>query len=78
MDVKSLYTNIPNTEGIVATKRALDTRTTKTVTKKVITTFMTLILTPTNFIFNCKSYLQIKGCAMKTICTSSYANIFMA
>ena len=25
----------------------------------------------------CKNYLQIKGCAMGTICESSYANIFM-
>ena len=44
---------------------------------KVITTFLALILTLNNFIFNCKNYLQIKGCAMETICAPSYANIFM-
>ena len=31
-----------------------------------------------NFIFNSKLYLQIKGCAMGTICAPAYANIFMA
>ena len=35
------------------------------------------VLTLSNFIFNCKNYLQIKGCAMGTICAPSYANIFM-
>ena len=28
-------------------------------------------------IFNCKSYLHIKGCAMETNCTPSCSNIFM-
>ena len=28
--------------------------------------------------FNCKNYLQIKGCAVETVCTPIYANIFMA
>ena len=35
------------------------------------------MLTLNNFIFNCKNYLQIKGCAMGTICAPSYANILM-
>ena len=30
-----------------------------------------------NSVFNCKNYIQIKGCAMGTICAPSYANIFM-
>ena len=47
MDVKPLYTNISNSEGIAATKRALDKRTNKTLTTKVNTTYFTLI-------FNCK------------------------
>ena len=46
--------------------------------KFLITTFLTLILTLNNFVFNSKFYLQIKGCAMGTICASAYANIFMA
>ena len=30
-----------------------------------------------NFIFCCRNYIQIKVCAMGTICVSTYANIFM-
>ena len=77
MDVKSLYTNIPNSEGISAVKKSFDNYPKKTIAMKVITTFLALILTLNNFVFNCKNYLQIKGCAMGTICAPAYANIFM-
>ena len=50
----------------------------KSIANKVITTFLALILTLNNFIFNFKNYLQIKECAMGTIYGSAYANIFMA
>ena len=75
VDVKSLYTNIPNVEGIKSVKTSLGKYSKRTVSTKVITTFLALILTLNNFIFNCKIYLQIKGCAMGTICAPSYANI---
>ena len=77
LDVKSLYTNIPIAEGIKYVKTSLENYSKRTASTKVITTLLTLILTLNNFIFNCKSYLQIKGCAMGTICAPSYANIFM-
>ena len=51
MDLKSLYTKIPNPDY-----------------KVVITTFLALILTVNNFIFNCKNFSQIKGCATGTTC----------
>ena len=35
------------------------------------------VLTLNNFVFNDEHFLQIKGCAMGTICAPSYANIFM-
>ena len=38
---------------------------------KVITTFLALILTLNNFIFNSIKYLQTKGSAMGTICALS-------
>ena len=31
-----------------------------------------------NFVFDYIHYLQIKGCAMGTVCAPAYANIFMA
>ena len=79
LDVKSLYTNIPNKEGVFAVKQALEKLppALKKVSTKVITTFLFLILTLNNFIFNCKHYLQRKGCAMGTVCAPTYANIFM-
>ena len=77
LDVKALYINIPNSESIAAVKRAYDKYKKKTVPTKVLATFLGLILTLNNFIFNSKLYLQIKGCAMGTICAPVYANIFM-
>ena len=47
------------------------------VSVKVIITFFSLFLTLNKFVFNCTHYLQIKGCAMSTICASSYARIFI-
>ena len=78
LGVKSLYTNIPNKEGIKAVKESYEKYKEKTVSTKVIITFLSLILTLNNFVFNCTHYLQTMGCAMGTICAPSYANIFMA
>ena len=51
MDVTSLYTNIPNAEGISAVKRSFDNYSKKTTSTKVITTFLALIRTLNNFVF---------------------------
>ena len=76
--MKSLYTNISNNEGIKAVRKAYDNHPNKTVVTKVITTFLSLILTLNNFVFNSTNYLQTIGCAMGTICAPTYANSFMA
>ena len=60
MDVRSLYTNIPNAEEISVVKRAFDNYSKKTTTIKVIKTFLALILTLNNFAFNCIHFLQKK------------------
>ena len=78
LDVKSLYTNIANNEGIKAVREAYGNHPNKTVATKVIIMFLSLILTLNNFVFNSVNYLQIIGCAMGTICAPTYANIFMA
>ena len=49
----------------------------KTVSTKVIITFLSLILTLKNFLFNFRLYLQITISAMGIICVPFYANIFM-
>ena len=72
LDVKSLYTNIPNNEGIKTLKKAYDKHPNKTVSTKVITTSLSLILTLNNFIFNSVNYIPKMGCAMGTVCAPSY------
>ena len=52
-DVKSLYTNIPNNEGIEAIKESNEKYKEETVSTKVIITFLSLVLTLNNFVFNC-------------------------
>ena len=49
----------------------------KTIDTKVKITFLALILTLINFIFNSKHFLQIKGGTVETICAAPYENIFM-
>ena len=60
MDVKSLYTNIPNDEGIQAVKNYMSKSEVNKM-KPVITAFLRLILTLNNFSFNGTSYLQVSG-----------------
>ena len=77
LDVCSLYTNIPNKEGIESIRTTLTKAGTPTPLKTIIITFLTLILTRNNFVFNGTHYIQIKGCAMGTKCAPTYANLFM-
>ena len=72
MDVKSLYTNIPNQEGINAVKSVL-ARLDHSLLTSVITSFLGLILTLNDFQFNNNNYLQINSASMGT----TYANLFM-
>ena len=74
MDVLSLYTNISNNEGIKAVETTLKQKNLQT---KVIISFLKLILTLNNFIFNCTIFLQIKRCTVGTKCAQTYANIFI-
>ena len=76
LDLKLLYTNIPNNEDIKAVREAYDNHPNKTVVTQVIITFLSLILTLNNFVFNPINYLQIMICAMGTICAPAYTNIF--
>ena len=72
LDVKLFYASIPNPEGIKAIKISHENFTKKTIATKIITTFLALILTLNNFIFNSRNFLQTEV-AMGTTC----ANIFM-
>ena len=77
LDLKPLSTSTPNSEGIKPEKASYENLTNTAVATNLITTFLALILTLNNFIFNLKYFLEIKGCAMRTICAPSYENLFM-
>jgi peptide-methionine (R)-S-oxide reductase len=80
VDVTSLYTNIPNDEGILACKNILDKyRTGDTIpSNENIALVLEHVLNMNNFDFNSKHYLQVGGTAMGTRVAPSFANIFMA
>ena len=77
MDVKSLFTNIPHSEGINAVANALEAEEESNISTRVIIKFLSLILNLNNFTFNDENVLQIKGCTMGAKSSPSYANIFM-
>ena len=61
--MRSLYTNIPYTEGIEAVRKSLQKSKTS-ISLSIIISFLKLILTLNNFVFNSVNYLQKKGCVM--------------
>ena len=79
LDVSSLYTNIPNKEGVEATHQALLTERVlvNNPSNLSLAELLWLVLTLNNFRFNDNDYLQIGGTAMGTRLAPSFANIFM-
>ncbi|CAH3180095.1 unnamed protein product, partial [Porites lobata] len=80
MDVASLYTNIPQEEGITTVCRAYDTfhNNNSPIPTKYLRKMLDLILKENSFQFNGENYLQTHGTAMSTKMAVSFANIFMA
>jgi len=80
VDVTSLYTNIPNTEGILASASYLnqERRGHHHPSNANLTRILDYVLTKNNFDFNQKHYLQVGGTAMGTRVAPSFANLFMA
>lgn len=79
MDVTSLYTNIPHSDGIEATVSTFKkTNTPVHLDEDTLSTLLRLVLSKNNFEFDNKHFLQINGTAMGTRMAPNYANIFMA
>ena len=80
MDVTSLYTNIPQEEGITTICHAYDTFYTATppIPTHYLREMLRLILQENSFQFNGKDFLQTHGTAMGTKTAVSFANIFIA
>ena len=63
MDVASLYTNIPNTQGLEAVRQALIH---SSPSRQLPKTFLSKVLSMNNFDFTGKHFLQVGGTAMGT------------
>ena len=73
MDITSLYTVIPNGEGLLALKHFFDLRT----VKEPLLRLAELVLTVNCFSFAGNYFKQINGVAMGTKTGPSYANLFV-
>jgi len=80
IDVTSLYTNIPNDEGIQACKIQLNRHrvSDEKPSNDHILRMLEYVLKKNNFDFDGKHYLQTGGTAMGTRLAPSFANIFMS
>ena len=80
MDVTSLYTNIPQEEGINVVCKTYETfhLNKPPIPSLYLRDMLRLILKENSFHFNGKNYLQTHGTAMGTKMAVSFANIFMA
>jgi hypothetical protein len=76
MDVTSLYTNIPHSDGIEACKEIWESRSVEVPPADCLVTMLTVVLKKNNFTFNGDHYLEINGTAMGTKMAPSYANTF--
>ena len=77
MDIKSLYTVIPNDEGLRAHKHFFDHRTVKEPSSETLLRLNELVLTLNCFSFGGNYYKQTNGMAMGTKMGPSYANLFV-
>ena len=77
LDVSSLYTNIPNHEGLLAVAEHLRTDPDKQKIGPHLLKLLQLVLHSMSFSFNGDHYLQIGGTAMGTSVAPNYANLFM-
>ena len=77
MDVTSLYTNIPHSDGFEACKEIRESRSVKVPHSDCLVTMLTMVLRKNNFTFNGDHNVQINGTAMGTKMAPSYGNTFM-
>ena len=80
MDVTSLYTNIPQEEGITTVCEAYEEfcEENPPIPTRYLREMLSLILQENSFQFSGKDYLQTHRTAMETKMAVAFANIFMA
>ena len=77
MDITSLFTFIPNDEGLRALRHFFDHRTVKEPSSETLLRFAELVLTLNCFSFGGKYHKKTNGVAMGTKMGPSYANLFV-
>ena len=77
MNISSLYTVIPNSEGLQALTYFFDQRTVKEPSSEPLLRLAELVLTLNCFSFAGNYYKQINGVAMGTKMGPSCANLFV-
>ncbi len=79
LDVKSLYTNIPQWEGLGVIQRLLNNKRPGNVlpTNQYIIRLLHLVLTLNHFKFNDTYWTQLSGVAMGSKSSPMFANLFM-
>ena len=77
MDITSLYTVIPNNEGLQALKYFFNQRSIKKPSSETLLRLAELVLILNCFSFGNNYYKQINGVAMGTKMGPSYANLFV-
>ena len=77
MDVNSLCTNIPHSDGVEACRSFLTMNTIDQTLINDIPTLVDFILKHNLFVFDDEQYLQINGTVMGTRMAPTYANILM-
>ena len=77
MDVKSLYTVIPNADGLNALKHFLEQRSTNDPPTSTLIRLAELVLTTNGFSFDQQFYVQVGGVAMGSKLGPSYACLFV-
>ena len=77
IDVSSLYTNIPQDEGMNACLDAIEAAGASHIPRNALCQLFDIVLRCNVFSFNGQIYQQIQGTAMGTKMAPSYANLFM-
>ena len=78
LDVTSLYSNIPHSDGIKAYEHFLNLNPEgRGISTESVSDLISTVLTKNHFQFNGDNYLQTMGCAMDTKMTPIYASLFM-
>ena len=79
LDVKSLYSNIPHSDGIKACDHFMSEGGKSQEVRSVISKLVNIVLIKNNFQFNNENYmyLQVLGTVMGTKMAPTYASLFM-